>query len=127
MLTKGDHVPHFDCITVDAVRVSYGDLWQKKNLVLVCVSEDESPEAQSYIQQLRDALPALAAHDAAVVVTKTPIEGMPLPGCAVADRWGEMQWVVSAGRIAELPDPREIAAWLHFVEMQCPECEGEVH
>jgi hypothetical protein len=29
--------------------------------------------------------------------------------------------------MTELPSAREIAAWLHFVEIQCPECEGEVH
>jgi hypothetical protein len=127
MLNKGDHVPRFECVTIDDIRVNYADLWQKKNLALLCLSEDASAEAQSYIQQLREALPALAVHDAVVVVTTTPIDGMPLPGCAVADRWGQMQWVASAERIAELPSPREIAAWLQFVEIQCPECEGEVH
>ena len=127
MLSKGDHVPRFEITTVDDIRVNYADLWQKKNLALVCLSEDDSPEAQSYIQQLREALPALATHDAVVVVTTMPVEGMPLPGCAVADRWGEMQWIASAGRVADLPLAREIAAWLRFVEIQCPECEGEVH
>jgi hypothetical protein len=127
MLNKGDHVPRFECVTIDDIRVNYADLWQKKNLALLCLSEDDSPEAQTYIQQLREALPALAVHDAVVVVTTTPIDGMPLPGCAVADRWGQMQWVTSADRVVDLPSPREIAAWLQFVEIQCPECEGEVH
>lgn len=127
MLNKGDHVPRFDITTIDDIRVNYADLWQKKNLALVCLPADTSPDTQSYIEQLREALPALSTHDAAVVVTTTPIEGMPLPGCAVADRWGEMQWITGAERVADLPSPREIAAWLHFVEIQCPECEGEVH
>jgi hypothetical protein len=127
MLNKGDHVPRFECVTIDDIRVNYADLWQKKNLALLCLSEDDSPEAQTYIQQLREALPALAVHDAVVVVTTNPIDGMPLPGCAVADRWGQMQWVASADRVVDLPSPREIAAWLQFVEIQCPECEGEVH
>ena len=127
MLNKGDHIPRFECVTIDDIRVNYADLWQKKNLAMLCLSEDTSPEAQSYIHELREALPALAMHDAVVVVTTNPIDGMPLPGCAVADRWGQMHWVASAERIGELPSPREIAAWLHFVEIQCPECEGEVH
>jgi hypothetical protein len=127
MLNKGDHVPRFECVTIDDIRVNYADLWQKKNLALLCLSDDDSPEAQTYIQQLREALPALAVHDAVVVVTTNPIDGMPLPGCAVADRWGQMQWVTSADRVRDLPSPREIAAWLQFVEIQCPECEGEVH
>src|SRR5688572_23953389 len=117
MLNKGDHVPRFECTTIDDIHVSYADLWQKKNLALVCLSEDDS----------RDAQKALAVYDAVVVVTTTPIEGMPLPGCAVADRWGEMQWIASAQNVSELPTAREIAAWLQFVEIQCPECEGEVH
>ena len=127
MLNKGDHVPRFECTTIDDIHISYADLWQKKNLALVCLSEDDSPDAQSYIQELREAQKALAAHDAVVVVTKTRIEGMPLPGCAVADRWGEMQWIATARSVTELLSAREIAAWLHFVEIQCPECEGEVH
>ena len=57
MLNKGDHVPRFEITTVDDVRVNYADVWQKKNLALVCLSEDDSPDAQSYIQQLREALP----------------------------------------------------------------------
>ena len=72
MLNKGDHVPRFECTTIDDVHVSYADLWQKKNLALVCLSEDDSPDAQSYIQELREAQKALAVHDAVVVVTTTP-------------------------------------------------------
>jgi hypothetical protein len=127
MLNKGDHVPRFEITTIDDIPVNYADLWQKKNLALVSLTEDDSLEAQSYIEELREALPALAAHDAVVVVTTTGIEGMPQPGCAVADRWGEVQWIASAESVAGLPSPREIAAWLQFVEIQCPECEGEVH
>ena len=127
MLGKGDRVPRFEIVTIDDIRVNYVDLWQKKNLALLCLDEDNSADAQGYIQQLREALPALAAHDAVVVVTTTPIEGMPLPGCAVADRWGELLWITSSDRVADLPSPREIAAWLRFVEIQCPECDGEVH
>jgi hypothetical protein len=127
MLGKGDRVPHFEIVTVDDIRVNYADLWQKKNLALVCLAEESSPDAKGYIQQLREALPALAVHDAVVVVTTNPVEGMPLPGCAVADRWGELQWIAASDKVADLPSPREIAAWLRFVEIQCPECEGEVH
>lgn len=127
MLGKGDRVPRFDIVTIDDIRVNYADLWQKKNLALVCLPEDRSAAARVYIQQLREALPALAVHDAVVVVTTNAVEGMPHPGCAVADRWGELQWITSSDKVAGLPSPREIAAWLQFVEIQCPECEGEVH
>jgi len=127
MLGQGDHVPHFDITTIDDVRVNYADLWQKKNLALVCLPEEKSTDARDYIRELREALPALAAHDAVVIVTTDEIEGMPLPGCAVADRWGELQWIASPTSVSKLPSVREIEAWLQFVEIQCPECEGEVH
>jgi hypothetical protein len=127
MLSKGDRVPGFDVVTVDAVRVNYADVWQRKNLALVCLPEARSPESRGYVHQLREALPALAVHDAVIVVTTAEIQGMPAPGCAVADRWGEIQWIASAELPAGLPHAREIAAWLRFVEIQCPECEGEVH
>jgi hypothetical protein len=71
MLNKGDHIPRFECTTIDDVHVSYADLWQKKNLALVCLSEDASADAQSYIQELRDAQKAMAVHDAVVVVRPT--------------------------------------------------------
>lgn len=86
MLGKGDRVPRLEIVTIDDIRVNYADLWQKKNLALLCLAEDDSADAQVYIEQLREALPLLAVHDAVVVVTTTLIEGMPLPGCAVADR-----------------------------------------
>ena len=127
MLGKGDRVPRFEIVTVDDIPVNYADVWQKKNLALVCLCEDASADAQGYIRQLREALPALAVHDAVVVVTTDVVEGLPLPGCAVADRWGELQWITSSDKVADLPSPREIAAWLQFVEIQCSECEGEVN
>ena len=64
MLDKGDHVPRFEIVTIDDIPVNYADLWQKKNLALVCLAEDDSADAQGYIKQLREALPALAVHDA---------------------------------------------------------------
>jgi len=127
MLGKGDRVPRFEIVTIDDIPVNYADVWQKKNLALVCLKEDESAAAQGYIKELREALPALSVHDAVVVVTTNPVIGMPLPGCAVADRWGELQWITASDKVADLPSPREIAAWLRFIEIQCPEGEGEVH
>jgi hypothetical protein len=127
MLNKGDRLPQFETTTVDDVRVSYRELWQKKNLALVCLPEDSSPEASAYVASLRESIPVLAARDAVCVVTTGAIEGVPSPGVLVADRWGEVQWVSAAARPADLPPPDQIAAWLGFVQIQCPECEGEVH
>ena len=127
MLNKGDHVPRFEITTIDDIRVNYADLWQKKNLALVCLSEDDSAG--------RAVLHPAAARSA---------EG----ACGArrggrrdddADRGHAAAWLrrgrslgrdavdYVGDRVADLPSAREIAAWLRFVEIQCPECEGEVH
>src|SRR5437763_17208573 len=103
MLDKGDRVPRFEIVTIDDIPVNYADLWQKKNLALVCLAEDDSADAQGYIKELREALPALAVHDAVVVVTTNPDEGIPLPGCDVSDLRGELQWTTSSNHVADLP------------------------
>ena len=49
MLEKGDRVPRFEIVTIDDIAVNYADVWQKKNLALVCLPEDSSADAQGYI------------------------------------------------------------------------------
>ena len=44
----------------------------------------------------------------------------------LADQWGEI-FLVQAGAEGEhaFPPPEEVAEWLRFVAIQCPECQGE--
>ena len=119
-----DQVPHFDIIDVDGRRVAYGDLWQRRHLLLILLPDDPDGDVD-YRAALAAHMTELAAHETAVVITRNAVAGAPRPGVVVADRWGEIQWVAAAGGAAELPPPPAIVEWLRYVQMQCPECQGE--
>ena len=36
MLNKGDHVPRFECVTIDDIRVNYDDLWRFSGVRVRC-------------------------------------------------------------------------------------------
>jgi hypothetical protein len=42
----------------------------------------------------------------------------------VTDEWGEVYFVSDAGAGHDLPVPVQIADWIRFLAIQCPECEG---
>ena len=105
-------------------RIDYHDVWQKKNLVLVTVPEDDAT-AEAYAMSLVALEPDMAYQDARVIVTATRIEGIPSPGVVVADRWGEVYYVQAANRAAELPGSDELMEWVRYVRNECPECQGE--
>ena len=125
MLERGDRVPHFDVTTLDGGRARYNEVWQRKNLLLVSISDAEASESSGYVARLSAGRPALTAHDTALVVTTDHVDGVPRPGIVIADRWGEIHFVAHAPAAAGLPDPDELTGWLRYVQQQCPECEGE--
>lgn len=43
---------------------------------------------------------------------------------AVVDEWGEAYYFADAGEGHDLPSPDDIVAWVRFLAIQCPECEG---
>ena len=124
MLERGDQVPHFAVATIDGGRVDYRDIWQHTHLLLVTVGPAEPAGAGSYVAHLASQAPAVVSHDAACVITRDPIPGVPAPAIVVADRWGEIQIVIPR-RASEGPDPAEILEWMSYVQSRCPECEGE--
>jgi hypothetical protein len=120
-LSAHDFVPMFRIRNiVDAAIVDYRDIWQRSNLLLIAVAHEDAPDP--YLAQLGR---HLAGNDTAVVVTTDPIPGVPAPAVVVADRWGEIQYIQTAGRASDLPDAAELADWLDYVRYQCPECQGE--
>ena len=119
-----DLMPMFTVRIEDGTLIRYQDLWQRRNLVLVTLPEDDSG-AVAYARSLGPLLEAAAASDNAVVITRTPVEGVPRPGVVVADQWGEVHYVAAADSAAALPSAGELAEWLHYVRIQCPECQGE--
>ena len=120
-----DLMPTFTAINhADGTRVDYQDFWQRRNLVLVVLPEDD-PTAASYAASLTHLGPTLAAQDTALIVTATPIPGIPSPGVVVADRWGEVYFVQDAARASELPAAGDLMEWVQYVRNECPECQGE--
>ena len=124
-LAPRDLVPMFTVTNaLDGIVVGYQDVWQRRNLVLVMVPDNDST-GTAYTKSLIDAAPTLAADDTVFVVTSNPIPGIPSPGVVVADRWGEIYYLKGAGRAVDLPTPGDLAGWLRYVQSECPECQGE--
>jgi hypothetical protein len=119
-----DLMPMFTASRADGRPVRYEDVWQRRNLLLVSLPGDD-PGAAAYAESIGRFEPAVAAHDAVLIVTMTRIDGVPSPGVVVADRWGEVYYVQGAEHASDLPAPDELLAWLQFVQYQCPECQGE--
>lgn len=122
-LKKGDQVPHFEVTDVDGGLIRYADVWQHKHLLLVVLSD--SPGTDGYIKAVKEQTAKVSAHDVICVVTRDSIAGIDPGGVVMADRWGEVQYVVSGAMLAQLPPAGELLEWLEYVQHQCPECQGE--
>jgi len=125
MLERHGLVPHFEVTDVHGVPVTYGSLWQRRNLVLVTLPAGESEAATQYVIALTSRTEELDRHDAECVVTRDAVDGLPPPGALVADRWGEIVLVATAPDTAALPPAEELLDWLQYLQSRCPECEGE--
>jgi hypothetical protein len=121
MLQPGDAMPFFDVGTTAGGRASYRPLWQRRNVLVVRLPDDRG--WSSYAERLEARRADLEAQDAALVITGDHIDGLPAPGLAIADRWGEIQHVAAGD--AGLPDADALVDWLRYVQQKCPECEGE--
>jgi hypothetical protein len=47
------------------------------------------------------------------------------PAVVVADQCGEVHEIHEAGEDHRFPEPDAVVAWLRYVAIQCPECQGE--
>ena len=119
-----DLMPMFTASSGDGTPVRYEDIWQRKNLLLVSLPTDD-PTAAAYTKTMNLLEPNLPEYDSAVIVTTTQIDGVPSPGVVVADRWGEVYYVQAADWASQLPAADELLEWLRYVQIQCPECQGE--
>ena len=124
MLTAGDRVPDFEVTTVDHRSIRYESLWQRRNLLLVSIPAHD-PDSPAYISDLAGHIDELTAHETVCVVTGDAIAGVPRPGVVAADRWGEIHFVAGPASVRDLPPAAELLEWLRFIQVQCPECQGE--
>jgi hypothetical protein len=118
------YVPHFDVTTIDGRRVRYEDIWQRRNLVLVVVIPSELETGSRYASQLEAHRAEFEAEETMVVVTSDAVPKLDAPAALVADRWGEIAFFerASVGQPFRWPDVDELLSWVHFIEIQCPEC-----
>jgi hypothetical protein len=117
------YVPHFDVTTVDGRRVRYDDIWQRRNLILVLVSPQEREAGAQYASQLQARRAEFDAEETTVVVTADAVSKLATPTALVADRWGEILHLeTGSGETSRFPDIDELLSWVHFAEIQCPEC-----
>lgn len=124
-LAAHDSVPHFEVADGDGHTIRYRDLWQRNNLLLIALPAGLSEADARYVADLRGRMDELTAHETACVITRASIPGVPQPGVVIADRWGEIHWVAPHARVEDLPPASELIEWLRYVQMQCPECQGE--
>ena len=125
MLQNGELLPHFNVTTIGGARFAYADIWQRKNLLLVSLPEEESEGSANYLSRLASQMSPMTGNDIACVVTRDSIPGLTSPGLVVADRWGEIHHVTHAARVEDLASPDELVEWLRYLQSRCPECEGE--
>jgi hypothetical protein len=118
------YVPQFDVMTLDGRRVHYDDIWQRRNLVLVLVSPQERDDGARYASQLEARRAEFEREETTVRVTTDAVPKLPTPAALVADRWGEILDLETAsrGQTFRFPDVNELLSWVHFIEIQCPEC-----
>jgi hypothetical protein len=125
VLQRGDSVPHFDLRTLDGEELSYSTIWQRRNLVLITLPASDSEPARTYASELTSRRPEFRRYDADCVITRDNIPGIPTPGALIADRWGEIACIAATKDVAELPPVQELLEWASYVQLQCPECQGE--
>ncbi|HEX8904578.1 MAG TPA: redoxin domain-containing protein [Longimicrobiaceae bacterium] len=120
----------------------------RRNPVVIAIHGGGCEECRAYVGRLAAADAELREGDAHVVVIAPDAVGiadgdLPFPavtdlerrfarrtgiegaGVVIADQWGEVAHVADAGAGHDLPDPREIARWVQYLAIRCPECEGE--
>lgn len=125
MLARGDRFPHLSIEQIDGTTFLYGDIWQRRNLVLISLAGDDRERDAAYLARLAVHDAAFRAYETAVVATRDRIAGLPAPAALVADRWGEIVAVETARDVTALPAPGDLLEWIRFVAHACPECEGE--
>ncbi len=111
----GDQVSDVEGRTPDGRVVRYRDAWQKKALVLITLPAKGDRGIAAYRDDLSRRAAEVTAHDALIIVR----DGAN-PAVVITDRWGEVRYV--GDRLLSVD---EIVEWLRFVQMECPECQGE--
>jgi len=110
-------VPHFVVHTTDNTTVDYGAIWQKQQLLLVCLDDSDASAAVAAVaEELVRRRAELMAAESCLVVTRDVVPGADRPGVVVADRWGEIHASLGASAIEDADD---LIEWMRFVRRKC--------
>lgn len=125
-LVRGSRMPHVQLRRLDGSHFDYGDVWQRRNLLLIALGAGPARDADApWLEALESDRSACELHEAVVVVTRDAVPGLTAPGVVVVDRWGEVVFAEAAASVSALPATETLVEWLRFVDHACPECEGE--
>jgi peroxiredoxin len=148
---SGQMLHPFTLSDANGQQVRLWDYRQRSNLVLFFHHGADCPACRSMLQELAAHMATYRAEKATVLaigpdqphaalelaaelecpflLLSDPAErivaqqGFAVPAVVVADRFGEI-WAAWIGEDDHaLPSGQEIAAWLAFMEVQCPECD----
>lgn len=117
-------VPHFEATTLDGSRVTYRQIWQNRNLLFACLAGQPDEDVERYLAALEAHRDELGLLETTAVTTRECIGGLPCPGVAIADRWGEIVHTTD-GAAGAVPPVDDLLEWLRYIQHRCPECEGE--
>src|SRR5687767_14250810 len=102
-LQRGDPVPQFRVRSIDERPVDYSTIWQRRNLVLVALTEPQSAPSRTYVLQLEAGWSAFQSYETECVITRDVVAGVASPAVLIADRWGEIVYVAHQSNVADLP------------------------
>lgn len=123
MLRRGDLIPRFEGAASDGRPIEYDRVWQQRNVVLFALPAGRDAAASRYLTALERGLTELKPADTSLVVSNSPIAGLPPNTLAIADRWGEIAHIERlASDCSSWPSIDDILEWVEFVRMKCPEC-----
>jgi hypothetical protein len=122
---KGAAIPHFTVTTTLGATFSYTSIWQRRNLVLITAGGVDPDVVRRYAVELTHRAAEFDGYETECVVTRDHVHGIPERATVIADRWGEIVHIgVRSDRVG-LPTPHELLDWVAYLQIRCPECEGE--
>lgn len=117
MFEPRDKVSHFVVRARDGATVDYRTIWQKDQLLLVCLDDtSRSAPLTAIADQLAGRPQDFAAIESRLVVTCDLVPGAPRPGVLIADRWGEVYATLDASVETSADD---LIDWLRFMQRKC--------
>lgn len=122
MLAPNDRFPHVSLRRVDGTPFTYGDIWQRRHLLLVVLADDgvdRAAEEDRYLAELAAFDDELRRYETTVVVTREAVAGVKAPAVLIADRWGEVVTVTSGADMASLPGAEDVMDWFRMIARAC--------